>query len=148
MTAKDGTPSRRRFDARFALLLLGCAAAGLGALRLAAPGRSDLLLAASIGAGFAAALTLAGYEVTRRKFLVAPLLGIQISLAVTTVKMLAFAAFLLTIALTTSLNLPALAAGLLGITLLGEALGIEGILRLQAAARAGSEPEAERQGHN
>ena len=123
-------------DARFWAMLLMCAVAGLGGLHLVAPERGDLLLAASVGAFFAAALTLAGYEITRRQFLKAPDLGIQISLAVTTVKVLAFAAFLLTIALTTSLNVPALASGLVGVTLLGEALAIEGILRMQSAGGA------------
>jgi hypothetical protein len=129
---------RTSLDLRFTLLLIGCAAAGLGLLRLAAPGRKELLLAAFIGAAFAGSLTLAGYEVTRRQFLKSPVLGIQISLAVTTAKVIAFAAFLLTLALTTSLNLPALAAGLVGMTLLGEALAIEGILRMQAGGEASS----------
>jgi len=135
---------RAGLDLRFTLLLAGCAAAGLGALRLAAPDRAELLLAAFIGAAFAGSFTLAGYEITRRRFLKSPLLGIQISLAVTTAKVIAFAAFLLTLALTTSLNLPALAAGLVGMTLLGEALAIEGILRMQAGADAsnGSAPGA------
>lgn len=135
--AAPGAASRpAALDARFAVLLLGCAAAGLLGLRLAAPERTDLLLAASIGAAAAAAVTLAGYEITRRRFHRSPVLGIQIFLAVTTVKMLAFAAFLLTIALTTSLNLAAAASGLMGVTLLGEALAIEGVLRTQSAGRA------------
>ncbi|HZE89159.1 MAG TPA: hypothetical protein VE404_06405 [Verrucomicrobiae bacterium] len=144
MTAADSTgdsaPERagrpeRPIDARFWLLLLGCAGVGLGGLRLAAPARGDLLAAAGLGALFAGTVTLAGYELTRRRFLKAPLQGVQISLAVTTVKMLAFAAFLIVLALTTSLNVPALAAGLMGVTLLGEALAIEGFLRMQSAAR-------------
>src|SRR6266850_3489822 len=113
------SPSRNRLDVRFTVLLISCAAAGLGALHLAAPGRSELLLAAFVGAAFAGSFTLAGYEITRRQFLKSPVLGIQISLAVTTAKVIAFAAFLLTLALITSLNLPALAAGLVGMTLLG-----------------------------
>jgi hypothetical protein len=131
---------RTPLDVRFTLLLFGCAAAGLGALRMAAPDRTEILLAAFIGAAFAGSLTLAGYEITRRQFLKSPVLGIQISLAVTTAKVIAFAAFLLTLALTTSLDLPALAAGLVGMTLLGEGLAIEGILRMQAGGEASSGP--------
>ncbi|MBI3449460.1 MAG: hypothetical protein HY049_11150 [Acidobacteria bacterium] len=130
--ARPGRP----IDVRFWLLLLGCAASGLGGLYIAAPERSDLLAAAGLGALFAGTVTLAGYELTRRQFLKAPLSGVQVSLAVTTVKMLAFAAFLIILALTTSLNVPALAAGLMGVTLLGEALAIEGFLRMQSAARS------------
>ena len=48
--------------------------------------------------------------------------AVQAFLAAMTVKVLAFAAFLLTIALTTSLNPAALAAGLVGATLVGEFL--------------------------
>jgi len=139
-TGGTGRPAPRA-DRRFQALLLGCVAAGLGGLRLAAPDRGDLLSAATVGALFAALLTLAGYEITRRRFLKEPALGIQIALAVTTAKMIAFAAFLLTIALTTSLSLPALAAGLMGVTLLGEALAIEGILRMQAAGHGAAKEE-------
>ncbi len=124
-------------DPRFASMLAGVAAAGLGTLYLAAPERMDLLGAAASGAAFGGALSVAAYEAVRRAARTSMHRAVQVFLAAMTVKVLAFAAFLLTTSLTTSLDPAATASGLAGITLVGEALAIEGVSRL--SPRGGGE---------
>jgi hypothetical protein len=125
-------------EIRFAALLGGACAAGLLGLRLAAPGRPDLLAAAAAGAAFGAAASLAGYEIVLRAARRSPALAVQAFLAVIAAKVLAFAAFLLTVAFTTSLHPAALASGLAGATLVGEALLIEGMRRAPPGAAGGA----------
>jgi hypothetical protein len=124
-------------DIRFAAALAACLAAGLGALWMTAPGRDDLLAGASAGAGFGALLATGSWEMIRRARRRSPEAAIRIFLAAMTVKMLAYAAFLPTIALATTLSLAAVAVALVGATLLGEAFAIEGILRAPPAGGAG-----------
>jgi hypothetical protein len=122
---------------RFILLLAGAAAVGLAGLRLAAPDRPDLLAAAASGALFAGAASAGGFALVVRASRSSPEKGMQVFLAVMTVKVLAFAAFLLTIALTTRLNPAALGGGLVGVTLIGEALAIEGLRRMGSPVASG-----------
>jgi len=122
---------------RLALASVVIAAAGLAAIAVIAPGRGDLLVAASAGAAFGCAAGIIGYGFIARRAAVSVIGGVQVFLAVMTVKMLAFAAFLLTIALTTSLNPAALAIGLVGTTLAGEVLVVASLRRVQVAAGDG-----------
>ena len=117
-------------DLRFTSLLLAVTGSGLGALYLAAPDRRDLLAAASVGAAFGAAMSLIGFEIIRRAARSSIEKAVQVFLASMVVKVLLFAAFLMTVSLATPLHPAALGAGLAGATLLGEALAIEGIRRL------------------
>lgn len=118
--------------ARFALSMAAAAVAGLAGLWAAAPGRPGLMTAAAAGAAFGCATSIAGYALIARQAAISMAKAVQVFLAVMTVKVLAFAAFLLTIAFTTSLNPAALAGGLAGTTLVGEALAITSLRRVQA----------------
>lgn len=133
-------------ESRYTLSILAIVAAGLAVLYAAAPGRPDLLAGAAAGAGFAAASGISGFLVVRRAAARSPEKGVGAFLAVMTVKMIAFAAFLLTIAFTTQLNIAALAVGLAGATVVCEAFAIEGLWRLNAggspAGRAEFHPDA------
>lgn len=108
--------------AKFGLALSGTLAAALGALAAGVPGRSDLLAAAAAGAAFGAVTGVAGYVVVGRAAARSMQSAVHAFLAVMAAKVIAFAAFLLTVALTTSLHPAALAAGLVGAALAGEAL--------------------------
>jgi hypothetical protein len=121
-------------------MLAMAVAAGLAGLRLAAPGRTDLLLAAGIGAAFAAALCVGGHEIVRRASARSAERAIQAFLALMTVKMVAYAAFLLVTGLLALMDLAAAAGGLVGTTLVGEALAIEGLRRKEAAQAAERTP--------
>ena len=134
-------------DFRFVSLLALASVAGLGILGLAAPNRPDLLEGAAAGAGFGGALAVAGYEVVRRAAVRSPQRAVRLFLAVMTAKVLAFAAFLLVVAFTMHLDAASYGGGLAAVTVVGEALTIEGLRRRQKerrpAATAGGRPDAQ-----
>ncbi|HXI01743.1 MAG TPA: hypothetical protein VNI57_01075, partial [Candidatus Saccharimonadales bacterium] len=82
-------------------------------------------------AAFGAGAGITGYTVVARAARKSAHRAVQVFLAVAAVKVIAFAAFLLTIALATTLNPAALAAGLVGTTLTGEALVIGSLQGLE-----------------
>jgi hypothetical protein len=116
---------------RFAVYLVGVPAAGLAAFFAAAPHRLDLLAAAGAGAAFGVGVSLGGYALVERSARASIQKAVQVFLAAMTVKVIAFAAFLLAIAFTTSLNPAGLAVGLVGATLVGEALVIASLRRVE-----------------
>ncbi len=122
---------------RFGLFLGVAIAAGLAGLAAAAPRRGDLLTGAAAGAAFGGAASLSGYLLVARSAARSMEKAVQAFLAVMTGKVIAFAAFLLTLALTTSLNPVALAAGLVGATLVGECLVITSLRRTEKARDRG-----------
>jgi hypothetical protein len=122
-------------DRWYAAIMAAAIVAGLGVAYAAAPGRTDLLLAAATGALFGGGSGAAGYEIVRRAARAAPAKGLQAFLAVMAGKVLIFPAFLLIIAFSTQLNLAALAAGLAGSTIVGEVLIVGGLLRTGAGGR-------------
>jgi len=128
-------------EGRYTLSVLAISGAGLALLYAAAPARTDLLAAAAAGAGFAAACGISGFIVVHRAAGRSPENGIGAFLAVMTVKVIAFAAFLLTIAFTTQLNIAALAAGLAGATVACEALTIDGLRRMSAGGAVAGRAE-------
>lgn len=116
-------------------------AAGLAGLRFAAPDRTDLLMAAGSGAAFAAVLCVAGHEIVRRASARSAERAIQAFLALMTVKMVAYAAFLIVTGFLALMDLAAAAGGLVGTTLVGEALTIEGLRRKEAAPARQAAPQ-------
>jgi hypothetical protein len=140
---KKRTESMSTVDLRFTLGLTGVVTVGLASLYFAAPERQDLLLAAAVGSAFAAFVGIAGNEVVRRAAGDSMAKGLQAFLAVMTGKMLAFAAFLLIVAFSTSLNLPALAFGLVGTTVVSEVLIITGLRRSGAGVLPGADSQVQ-----
>jgi hypothetical protein len=119
-------------DRRYISRLAAAATVGLGALYVAVPARTDLLLAAAAGTLFAGAAGVAGYQLVAGAARASPSSGVRVFLAIMTAKVVAFPAFLLIIAFSTSLNLAALAAGLAGATLVAEILAIQGLRQIEA----------------
>ncbi len=129
---RTGRERVSEMDRRYVTRLAAAAAAGLGALYVVAPARTDLLLAATAGTLFAGAAGVAGYEFVAGAARTSPANGLRVFLAMMAAKVIAFPAFLLIVAFSTSLNVAALAAGLAGATLVAEILAIQGLRRIEA----------------